>query len=85
MTVDCSPEAVALRQAQLDSLNAARVRLLTGEAVRVHVDANGERVEFQGANIGQLNGLIQQLQVEMQMCSCPRHAPVLTRPIRVFF
>jgi hypothetical protein len=54
------PDVVTL-QKQLDEARAAYHNLLTGQAARVIVDQNGERVEFTTANRQSLYAYIQSL------------------------
>lgn len=50
-------------QALLDDAREKYHLLVTGQAVRVSVDQNGERVEYNVANAGRLAEYIRQLEV----------------------
>lgn len=52
-------------QQRLDAAEAAYDRLMTGKAVRVLVDQNGERVEFTPANAARLAAYILDLQQQL--------------------
>lgn len=53
-------------------------RVQTGLAPRVMVDQNGERVEYQTANLFRLSGYIHQLKAELGLLNT-------SGPARVFF
>lgn len=53
---------------RLDEAKDAYHDLMTGRAVRVLVDQNGERVEYQASNRNQLALYIQQLEDELSKC-----------------
>ncbi len=65
-------------QQQLDQARAAYHNLMTGQAPKVVVDQNGERVEFVAANASKLLAYIQQM--EGQLTGVRTH-----RPMRPFF
>lgn len=44
--------------------------LLTGKAVRVLVDQNGERVEYTAANRAQLQAYVNRLEARLNQTSC---------------
>lgn len=52
-------------QQRLDAAEAAYDKLMTGKAVRVLVDQNGERVEFTPANAARLAAYILDLQQQL--------------------
>lgn len=87
MLLNCSPEAVAARQAELDKLVDAQNRLLSGRAPRVIVDQNGERLEFTQVNMAYLAKQILGLRQEQAMCgqvACGVQ-PYITKPINYVF
>lgn len=57
-----TPERRIILQARLDAAEAAYDKLMSGKAVRVLVDQNGERIEFTPANAGRLAAYILELQ-----------------------
>lgn len=67
-------------QAELNEARTAYHQLQTGQATRVFVDQNGERVEFIGARSTDLLSYIREL--ERALGICPAQTP---RPIRFLF
>ena len=68
-------------QERLDAARLAYHNLMTGQAARVIVDQNGERVEFVAANATRLAAYIKQLENELVQ-SVPARAQA---PIRYIF
>lgn len=66
-------------QDQLTSAQDAYHKLMTGKAVRVAVDQNGERIEYTTANADRLRAYIRDL--ELQVAGGTRS----TGPMKVFF
>jgi len=62
---------MACQQEKLEAAREAYHRLVTGKAVRVTVDQNGERVEFAVANASRLQAYIQQLEAECAAAATP--------------
>ena len=60
-----TPERRIILQARLDAAEAAYDKLMSGKAVRVLVDQNGERVEFTPANASRLAAYIVDLQTQL--------------------
>ena len=60
-----SPEQQALYETRLNDAEEAMHKLATGQAARVFVDQNGERVEFNPQSMAQLRGYIMQLRVKL--------------------
>ncbi|WP_425962742.1 gpW family head-tail joining protein [Rhizobium nepotum] len=58
-------------QARLDEAKAALHDLMTGRAVRVVVDQNGERVEYSVANRANLSAYIAMLEAELANAGKP--------------
>lgn len=66
-----STEQCNALRVQLDDAKSAYHNLMTGQAARVVVDQNGERVEFAVAQSGKLNMYISSLQLQLQSeCNC---------------
>lgn len=79
MSLDpCAP-----KKAKLDEAESAYHDLMTGRAVRVLVDQNGERVEYQTSNRGALATYIEGLRRELADCEGRRHSS--NGPLRFFF
>lgn len=68
-------------QEQLDSAKIAYHSLMTGKAVRVAVDQNGERVEYTSANAERLRAYINELEAQIAAGGGTRRR----RPLRVWF
>lgn len=58
-------EERAILQARLEDAESALHRLMTGQAARVIVDQNTERVEFAVANADRLRAYIQELRIKL--------------------
>lgn len=67
--MNLSIEACDVLRAKLKDAQDQYHALMTGQAARVIVDQNGERVEFAVAQSGKLNMYISSLQLELQQ-SC---------------
>ena len=67
--------------AQLEEARNAYHRIITGQSVTVVIDQNGERIEFQKANVSALAELIRKMELDINAGS---NASSL-RPLRVFF
>lgn len=68
-------------QVQLDEARAAYYRIITGQSVTVVIDQNGERIEFQKANVSALAELIRKMELDI---NASINASALS-PLRVFF
>jgi hypothetical protein len=66
-------------QEQLDDARKQLHLLLTGQAARVFVDQNGERVEYVTARAADLQKHIQRLEAAVEV------RPASAGPMRVFF
>lgn len=66
-------------QEQLNEARLAYQRIATGQSVAVVIDQNGERIEFQRANIAALQALIR----EMELCLNADRAAAI-RPLGVY-
>jgi hypothetical protein len=77
-----TPEARAALTLNLADARSAYHSLMTGTATRVIVDQNGERVEFQAANRGNLANYI--VALEAQLAVTPAASRVLG-PARFIF
>lgn len=73
---DCSGLTCEELAEMLKDAREAYARLVTGKAVRVVVDQNGERVEFTAASASRLNSYIQTILSAMrdQGCACAKNA-----------
>lgn len=69
---------------KLDEALAAYHRLATGESVRVIVDTDGSRLEYNAANRSALYAYIQKLQTDYNAC-IGQPAPIATRPLNFHF
>ena len=70
-----TPEQRALLQTQLNEAVAAYHQLMTGQAARVVVDQNGERVEFAVSNSAKLASYITSLRLQLaQFDTCALRA-----------
>ena len=65
-------------QARLDAAEAAYDKLMSGKAVRVLVDQNGERIEFTPANAGRLAAYIVDLQTQLGLAQVRVVGPMRT-------
>ena len=65
-------------QARLDAAEAAYDKLMSGKAVRVLVDQNGERVEFTPANASRLAAYIVDLQTQLGLAQVRVVGPMRT-------
>ena len=65
-------------QARLDAAEAAYDKLMSGKAVRVLVDQNGERVEFTPANASRLAAYIVDLQTQLGLAQVRVIGPMRT-------
>lgn len=81
---DTVPAAATLR-AWLTEAEAAYQRLLTGKAVRVVIDSNGERVEFTAVSADALRRHVLDLRRQLAALECPVSAARAARPIGFFF
>ena len=65
-------------QARLDAAEAAYDKLMSGKAVRVLVDQNGERIEFTPANASRLAAYIVDLQTQLGLAQVRVVGPMRT-------
>ena len=65
-------------QARLDAAEAAYDKLMSGKAVRVLVDQNGERIEFTPANASRLAAYIVDLQTQLGLAQVRVIGPMRT-------
>ena len=65
-----------LKQQQLEDAEAKYHLLLTGQAARVMVDQNGERVEFKTANKSDLAEYIAQLKIDLGKTALKQRRPI---------
>jgi len=81
-----SIEACAALQDQLKDAQSQYHALMTGQAARVVVDQNGERVEFVPASSGKLNMYISALRLQLQTeCGACGIAVEVRRPVSFIF
>ena len=73
-----TPERRIILQARLDAAEAAYDKLMSGKAVRVLVDQNGERIEFTPANAGRLAAYIVDLQTQLGLAQVRVVGPMRT-------
>lgn len=73
-----TPERRIILQARLDAAEAAYDKLMSGKAVRVLVDQNGERVEFTPANASRLAAYIVDLQTQLGLAQVRVIGPMRT-------
>lgn len=65
-----------LKTAQLKDAREKYHLLLTGQAVRVVVDQNGERVEFTAASKSFLGEYINQLEIDLGVAKVSSRSPI---------
>nr|DAP77654.1 MAG TPA: Head to tail joining protein [Caudoviricetes sp.] len=75
--MNCNDLADRLRDAK-----DAYYRILTGQNVIIVIDQNGERIEYQKANITALAEYIRKLELELASCSGGVKAH---QPLRIYF
>lgn len=80
--MSCSPELIELLKKRLADAEQAQHDLMTGRAVRVLVDQNGERIEYTTANAYRLATYIAELQRRIAACSGNRSG--VGRPMKIF-
>lgn len=68
---------------KLEEAEEAYHDLMTGRSVRVLVDQNGERIEYQSSNRNQLALYIQQLREDLAKCTGGRSSS--SGPLRFLF
>ena len=73
-----TPERRIILQARLDAAEAAYDKLMSGKAVRVLVDQNGERIEFTPANASRLAAYIVDLQTQLGLAQVRVVGPMKT-------
>lgn len=73
-----TPERRIILQARLDAAEVAYDKLMSGKAVRVLVDQNGERVEFTPANASRLAAYIVDLQTQLGLAQVRVVGPMRT-------
>lgn len=73
-----TPERRIILQARLDAAEAAYDKLMSGKAVRVLVDQNGERIEFTPANASRLAAYIVDLQTQLGLAQVRVIGPMRT-------
>ncbi len=73
-----TPERRIILQARLDAAEAAYDKLMSGKAVRVLVDQNGERIEFTPANASRLAAYIVDLQTQLGLAQVRVVGPMRT-------
>ena len=73
-----TPERRIILQARLDAAEAAYDKLMSGKAVRVLVDQNGERIEFTSANASRLAAYIVDLQTQLGLAQVRVVGPMRT-------
>lgn len=73
-----TPERRIILQARLDAAEAAYDKLMSGKAVRVLVDQNGERLEFTPANASRLAAYIVDLQTQLGLAQVRVVGPMRT-------
>ena len=73
-----TPDRRIILQARLDAAEAAYDKLMSGKAVRVLVDQNGERVEFTPANASRLTAYIVDLQTQLGLAQVRVVGPMRT-------
>lgn len=73
-----TPERRIILQARLDAAEIAYDKLMSGKAVRVLVDQNGERVEFTPANAARLAAYIIDLQTLLGIANVRVIGPMRT-------
>lgn len=78
------PDCSAI-QTKLDEALSAFHRLTTGGSVRVIVDTDGSRIEYNAANSSKLSAYIQLLQAQLAECQGTATTVAVTRPINFVF
>ena len=73
-----TPERRIILQARLDAAEIAYDKLMSGKAVRVLVDQNGERIEFTPANAARLAAYIVDLQTQLGLAQVRVVGPMRT-------
>lgn len=77
-------QAVETLQARITEAESAYHRLMSGKAMRVVVDQNGERMEFTSVSAAQLYGYIVRLKAELAALT-GGPPPVVSRPLGFVF
>lgn len=72
---------------QLKDAKDAYFRIASGQNVTVVIDQNGERIEYQKANLSVLADLIRRMEMELRACGLLDNAfgGQGYRPLRVYF
>lgn len=72
---------------QLKDAKDAYFRIASGQNVTVVIDQNGERIEYQKANLSVLADLIRRMEMELRACGLLDSAfdGQGYRPLRVYF
>ena len=72
---------------QLKDAKDAYFRIASGQNVTVVIDQNGERIEYQKANLSVLADLIRRMEMELRACGMLDSAFDAQgyRPLRVYF
>lgn len=64
----------------------AEFRISTGQNVVIVIDQNGERLEYQKANLSALQNLIRKMEIELRACGLLNDAGIAHyRPLGVYF
>lgn len=70
----------------LQEAKDAYFRIATGQNVVILIDQNGERVEYQKANLSVLADLIRKMEIELAACGITTGSNALGyRPMRVYY
>ena len=69
---------------KIEAAKDAYHRLMTGKMARVVIDQNGERVEYQKANLTALADLIRKMKMELAACGLLSNRSSY-QPLRVYF
>lgn len=79
------PAACSAIEQKLKDATASYHDLMMGRAVRVLVDQNGERIEYQSSNKNQLAAYIEQLQSQLDDCLSGTPTDRVKGPMRFFY
>lgn len=71
-----TPAELAELKAQIKSAKSAHHLLMTGQAVKVFVDQNGERIEYNSVKVGDLASYIKSLEAQLPDAASPYAGPI---------
>lgn len=69
----------------LKEAKEAYLRIAMGQNVSVLIDQNGERVEYQRANLAMLADLIRKMEIELNACAGVNASNGALQPLRIYY